>query len=268
VRATALLVVVVLATACAASESDLTRGEAPTATALLASPTVVAEASPTVAIPAPPPDPTATSTPPPTPMPDPTATPETGWSLEILAIDDAQATRMTPTSWRDGCPVGLDDLQLLRFPHVDFDGAVREAELVISADWAEEIGQVFQRLFEARYPIQQIRLVDTFEGDDVASMQANNTSGFNCRRVGTGTGAWSNHAFGLAIDLNPLMNPLVQGDFVDPPEGAEYLDRADIRLGMVAVDDPAVAAFAEVGWIWGGTWSGLKDYQHFSANGG
>ena len=174
---------------------------------------------------------------------------------------------MIPTSWRQGCPVGLDQLRLLTFPHIDFDGVVQTGRVFVNADHAENIGSVFQQLFAARYPVQRIALVDEYGGDDGASMRANNTSAFNCRPVGTGSGAWSNHAFGMAVDLNPLMNPLVQGSFVDPPEGAEYLDGADVRPGMIVAGDPAVAAFADIGWIWGRTWSSLKDYQHFSGNG-
>ena len=79
-------------------------------------------------------------------------------------------------------------------------------------------------------------------------------------------GVWSNHAFGAAIDVNPLYNPYVSGDFVDPAAAAAYVDRADIRPGMIADGDAAVVAFAEAGWIWGGHWAGAKDYQHFSAN--
>ncbi len=214
---------------------------------------------------------TSTSTPTPTPTPRPTAsptpTPEPAWSLEIREIDGEVRARIEPTSWRPGCPVGLEDLRLLTFPHVTFDGDVAMGELIVATEVAEQIGAVFRRLFEAGYPIQRIELVDAYGGDDLISMQANNTSAFNCREVAGRPGVWSNHALGLALDLNPLMNPLVSGNFVDPPEGAEFLDREDGRLGMILPGDEAVQAFAAMGWRWGGDWTGLKDYQHFSHNG-
>lgn len=233
-------------------------------------PTPAAAPTPTAtAAPTPTAQPTLSPTPtvPPTPAVLPTPTPEPAWWLEIVPIDATLAVAMTPTSWREGCPVALDALRLLRFPHVDFDGEVRTGELVVGGRHAEDVGWVFEQLFAAGYPIQRIELVDVYGGDDRTSMQANNTSGFNCRPVGTGSGAWSNHAFGEAIDINPLMNPLVRGDFVDPPEGGEFLDRDDVRLGMIVADDAAVRAFAEIGWVWGGTWRSLKDYQHFSDDG-
>ncbi|MEM7288047.1 MAG: M15 family metallopeptidase [Actinomycetota bacterium] len=236
-----------------ADEGDPTATPVPTATA------------------APTPQPTSTAAPTATVAPSPTAaptpTPEPSWTLTISEIDDETRGRIEPTSWRPGCPVGLEDLRLLRFPHVTFDDDVAMGELIVAADVAEQIGDVFRQLFEAGYPIQRIELVDNYGGNDLFSMQANNTSAFNCREVAGKPGIWSNHALGLAVDLNPLMNPYVSGSFVDPPEGADYLDRTEVRLGMVVAGDPAVQAFLAMGWRWGGNWTGLKDYQHFSHNG-
>lgn len=214
-------------------------------------------------------EPTAVPTPTesPTATPAPTPTPEPAWTLTIAEIDDETRARIEPISWRPGCPVGLEGLRLLTFPHVTFDGDVAVGELIVAAEVADQIGDVFRQLFEAEYPIQRIELVDNYGGNDLASMQANNTSAFNCREVAGKPGVWSNHALGLAIDLNPLMNPYVSGSFVDPPEGVDYLDRSDVRLGMVVAGDPAVQAFLAMGWRWGGNWTGLKDYQHFSHNG-
>ena len=211
---------------------------------------------------------------PPTPVPatpaapaTPTPTPEPAWSVDISAIDAEVRSRIEPTSWREGCPVSLEDLRLLTFPYVNFEGAVAMGELIISAEWADDVAGVFERLFEAEYPIEGIELIDQFGGDDQLSMNANNTSGFNCREVASRPGVWSNHAFGTAIDLNPLLNPYVRGSFVDPEAGAPYADRSDVRFGMIVPGDAAVRAFEEIGWVWGGNWSNLKDYQHFSANG-
>ena len=229
----------------------------PTATSV---PTVVPTAAPS-------PTPEPSATPEPTATPAPTPTPEPAWTLTISAIDDETRGRIEPTSWRPGCPVGLEGLRLLTFPYVTFDGDVAMGEMIVAVEVAEQIGDVFRQLFEAEYPIQRIELVDNYGGNDLFSMQANNTSAFNCREVAGKPGVWSNHALGLAVDLNPLMNPYVSGSFVDPPEGAEYLDRDEVRLGMVVAGDPAVQAFIAMGWRWGGNWTGLKDYQHFSHNG-
>ena len=229
----------------------------PTATPV---PTVEPTAAPT-------PTPEPSATPEPTATPAPTPTPEPAWTLTISAIDDETRGRIEPTSWRPGCPVGLEGLRLLTFPYVTFDGDVAMGEMIVAVEVAEQIGDVFRQLFEAEYPIQRIELVDNYGGNDLFSMQANNTSAFNCREVAGKPGVWSNHALGLAVDLNPLMNPYVSGSFVDPPEGAEYLDRDEVRLGMVVAGDPAVQAFIAMGWRWGGNWTGLKDYQHFSHNG-
>ena len=111
-----------------------------------------------------------------------------------------------------------------------------------------------------------MQLVDDFGGDDAASMAANNTSAFNCRRV-AGSSSWSQHSYGRAIDINPVQNPYVSGSTVSPPAGGAYLDRGHIRPGMIVADDAAVRSFAAVGWSWGGAWARTKDYQHFSLTG-
>ena len=111
--------------------------------------------------------------------------------------------------------------------------------------------------------------VSAFRGSDDASMAADNTAGFNCRRaVGSGRGSWSAHAYGLAIDVNPVENPYVLGARVLPPAGRGYVDRTRRRAGMVVEGGTVVRAFASVGWKWGGRWRGARDFQHFSATGG
>ncbi len=241
-----------------ASSAAPTPEEAPTATEPVPAPNPTPDPTPT-------PVPVSSSTP--TPSPTPTATPEPAWFVEVHEIDELVLARMEPSSWRPGCPVGPSELALLEFPHYGFDGAVRRGELIVADRWAEPIAQVFEQLFDAAYPIERIELVDEYGGDDLASMRANNTSGFNCREVSGRPGVWSNHAHGTAVDLNPLLNPYVRGSVVDPPEGADYLDRSDVRPGMIVDGDPAVKAFASIGWVWGGHWRSAKDYQHFSADG-
>jgi hypothetical protein len=180
-------------------------------------------------------------------------------------IEPAPAERMT-SSWRPGCPVGLEDLRLLRLAHWGFDGEVHRGELVIHEDQAGAVKRVFRALFKTRFPIKRMRLVDVYGGDDDRSMAANNTSGFNCRTV-EGSSSWSEHAYGRAIDINPIQNPAVQDGRVSPPAGARYLDRSRRVRGLIRADDAVVRAFAAIGWGWGGYWQSLKDYQHFSATG-
>jgi D-alanyl-D-alanine carboxypeptidase len=170
-------------------------------------------------------------------------------------------------SWRAGCPVGPVELRLLRVDHWGLDGKVHRGELMVHRDQARRILVVLKKLFQARYPIQRLRLVDAYRASDDRSMAANNTSGFNCRRV-SGTSRWSEHAFGRAIDLNPLRNPYVtRGGRVSPPAGRPYANRARRAAGMIHGGDAVVRAFAAAGWRWGGYWSGSRDYQHFSATG-
>ncbi|MGI9623377.1 MAG: M15 family metallopeptidase [Acidimicrobiales bacterium] len=275
----AAVLIAVLVSACSASPDFSVTGSGdpdatPTAVASAsAAPTEVEAEDPDSATPTatPPQEPQPSATPEPAPtaptQPEPTPVPEPEWSLTIAEIDDETRARIEPTSWRPGCPVGLEGLRLLTFPHFDFDGVVRTGEMIVAATWAEDLGLVFEVLFEAEYPIQQIELVDVYAGNDDLSMQANNSSAFNCRQVAGKPGVWSNHALGEAVDLNPLMNPYVQGGFIAPPEGAQYLDRTDERIGMVIRGDEAVQVFESIGWTWGGNWTGLKDYQHFSSNG-
>ena len=173
------------------------------------------------------------------------------------------ATRTT-SSYRSGCPVPLRDLRLLRLTHLDLDGRVQTGELVVHATLAEGVVRVFRRLYEAQFPIARMRLVDEYGGSDDRSMAANNTSAFNCRAV-TGGSSWSEHAYGRAIDVNPVQNPYVRGSTVEPHAGRAYLDRSARRPGMA--EGLLVQAFAAEGWRWGGTWSSSKDYQHFSTTG-
>jgi D-alanyl-D-alanine carboxypeptidase len=174
--------------------------------------------------------------------------------------------RMTGISWHNGCPVGLRDLRLLELDHWGYDGLVKHGRLVVHEQAARKVRRVFRRLFETHFPIRRMRLIDAYGGSDGRSLAANNTSAFNCRFV-AGTTRWSMHAFGLAIDINPVQNPYVAGSHVSPPAGGAYVDRSRRAKGMIHAGDRVVRAFAAVGWQWGGYWSYPKDYQHFSSNG-
>jgi hypothetical protein len=186
-----------------------------------------------------------------------------GFSAEIRAIDTDLAGRLE-SSWHPGCPVALSDLRYVQVDHRGFDGRAHRGELVIHVDWAGAVAAVFEELFWAGFPIERMVLVDEYDGDDTRSMAANNTSAFNGRFV-AGTSRWSEHAYGRAIDINPVQNPYLRGSHVEPPSAARYLDRSLDEPGMIRAGDVVVAAFATIGWTWGGNWSGPQDYQHFSA---
>jgi hypothetical protein len=146
-----------------------------------------------------------------------------------------------------------------------FDNKPHTGKMVVNADAADSVVKVFKKLYDKRYPIRRMELVDVYKGSDFDSIEANNTSAFNCRAA-TGSSSWSQHAYGLAIDVNPVENPYVGCGMTRDRTARSYLDRSRQRPGMVT---PAVvAAFRSVGWGWGGAWSGdTKDYMHFSANG-
>jgi hypothetical protein len=171
-------------------------------------------------------------------------------------------------SWRPGCPVGPAQLRLVRLAHWDFSGRRRIGELVVHHEAVPDVIAAFRRLYRARFPIRRMVRVDRFRGSDDASMAADNTSAFNCRyAVATGPKRWSAHAYGKAIDVNPVENPYVQGSTVSPANGRAYADRSRRSPGMAVAGGVLVSAFASRGWAWGGRWSGTPDYQHFSATG-
>jgi D-alanyl-D-alanine carboxypeptidase-like protein len=185
----------------------------------------------------------------------------------VSRIGAETRARMTGVSWRPGCPVGFAELRLLSVRHWGFDGRAHSGRLVVHRDHAQRMLRTMRRLYRLRFRIRQMQLVDAYGGDDRRSMAADNTSAFNCRFV-AGTTRWSEHAYGRAIDLNPIENPYVaDSGYVSPPAGAPFARRGRHRAGMVHRHGPVVAAFAAIGWGWGGNWPCPKDYQHFSATG-
>ncbi|MFT4974771.1 MAG: hypothetical protein ACI8S6_000654 [Myxococcota bacterium] len=200
---------------------------------------------------------------PPPPPPVPIQRPTQGYAEPIPA---PMREAMIGVTWREGCPVGLDELSLLHIPHLGMDGATHEGLLIVAADQAQSVLQAFAAMHEAGFPIRQMRPTHEFNGSDDASMAADNTSAFNCRPVSGGT-RFSQHSYGRAIDINTIENPYIRGSRILPPEGADFTDRSDVRPGMITTGDPVVSAFAAIGWKWGGNWQTTKDYQHFSANG-
>ena len=174
-----------------------------------------------------------------------------------------------PYSWHRGCPVAPSQLRRLRVDYWGFDRRRHSGAVVVNATAVADLTRVFRRLYDARFPLRRLRPIDAYRASDERSLAADNTAAFNCRYVvGPGAKRWSSHAYGLAIDVNPVENPYLESGRVHPRSGRRYLDRSNVRRGMAVRSGILVRAFAAVGWSWGGRWTGTPDYQHFSATGG
>ena len=172
-------------------------------------------------------------------------------------------------SWHPGCPVAPAELRELRLPYWGFDGKHHTGALVVNVNVVDQVTAAFDRLDRAHFPIRRMTPIAAYGGSDDRSMAADNTSAFNCRSaVASGPKRWSAHAYGEAIDVNPIENPYLEGGRVLPPAGRRYADRSMARRGMAVPGGTLVAAFAAAGWQWGGRWTASPDYQHFSATGG
>ncbi len=216
----------------------------------------------------------ATATPPPavstatsqhaTPTPTKSASPKPrGFSAKV-----AKVSRSTLRySWHSGCPVGVADLRLIDMTYWGMDKKPHNGQLVVQADVASKIVKVFHRLYDERYPIRRMVLVDRYKGSDFQSIEADNTSAFNCRNA-TGSSSWSQHAYGHAVDVNTCENPYVHPNgHIEHPRCVKYGNRKRHDPGLIHADDKVVRAFRSVGWGWGGSWGGPWDFQHFSATG-
>lgn len=162
----------------------------------------------------------------------------------------------------DPSVITYDQLRLITVSYHGFDNQVHEGQLIMHQAVAKDIIFIFKELLEAKYPIEKINLITEYNNSDRDSMAANNTSAFNFRTQ-TSSEALSMHAYGLAIDINPVQNPYVSGDYFLPANGMLYLDRSKPTKGMIQKDDVLYRAFTSRGWTWGGEWNGIKDYQHF-----
>jgi hypothetical protein len=180
---------------------------------------------------------------------------------------------LTGRFWHPGCPVPFARLRVLAVTHWGFDGRVHTGQVVVNERAAAPLARVFKRLYQLRFRIRHMRLADAY--GPIRSQPADDdiSDAFECRQAvpspcsgGTGTGSWSQHAYGDAIDLNPIENPYVGCGRTRKRASIPYLDRTRRRRGMVT---PAVVqAFRSIGWGWGGNWTGsTKDYMHFSASG-
>jgi hypothetical protein len=184
----------------------------------------------------------------------------------VRPISAAVRARMG-TTWKPGCPVGLADLRYVTVSFRGFDGRAHTGELVVHRRVAAPVVSVFARLYRARFPIEEMRLVTGADLEAHPTGDGNNTAAFVCRPARQQT-RWSAHAHGLAVDVNPFQNPYRRGDLVLPELASAYEDRSRARPGMIRRGDVVTSAFADIGWTWGGSWRSQKDYMHFSATGG
>ncbi len=201
--------------------------------------------------------------------------------LTVLAPAGAPPAAASPTpggervgaadlgaSWRPGCPLAPERLRRVEVDHLGFDGRIHRGQLVVHEDLVDSVTAIFGELLRLRYPIERMRTVEHYpNAEDELSMRDNNTSAFNCRRLPGGE-QWSLHAYGRAVDLNPLVNPYLDSSGeLQPGTAARYLDRTRDDLGLLHDGDAAVAVFTDRGWRWGGHWRDPVDYQHFEFSG-
>lgn len=177
-------------------------------------------------------------------------------------IDDETFARMKGKSYRKGCVMDREDLRYVRVLHVDGEGHTRIGELVCNKALAKDFVEIFTELYENNYEIEKMMLVDEYDGDDDASMEDNNTSCFNFRPV-PGSNHLSQHAYGRAIDINPLYNPYVTSRGYMPDNAGDYVDRSKDIPYKIDREDLCYKVFTEHGFVWGGNWNSEKDYQHF-----
>ncbi|HEY5420974.1 MAG TPA: M15 family metallopeptidase [Marmoricola sp.] len=189
--------------------------------------------------------------------------PGTGFAARV---EPAPARVLARSTWRPGCPVAARDLAWVRLTFWGFDDRRHTGELLVNRSVAGPLVTVFHRLYDERFPIEQMRITTQAEQDAPPTGDGNDTGAFACRPV-RGATVFSQHAYGLAVDVNPFQNPYLKGDLVLPELASSYRDRGRHRPGMILAGGPVVRAFASIGWIWGGTWRSLQDLQHFSANG-
>ncbi len=199
-------------------------------------------------------------------------------STSLFAEFNSNISKITPdikkrmlegNSWRKGCPVSLSDLRYIEVDHLDFSDNISRGELIVHKDIAQEVVDIFEELYNMNYAINQMRLVSDFNGNDWKSIEADNTSAFNCRKA-TGSKKWSKHSYGKAIDINPIENPYIsKTGHISHKESQKYRKRRHQDLSNLAdravllKRDPATKAFKKHGWKWGGDWRTIKDYQHF-----
>ena len=200
-------------------------------------------------------------------------------TLFLMATSHTTITSITPAikermiqgnSWHKGCPVGLTNLRYLRIKYLTFEGETKLGEMIVHKEVADEVVDIFHELYNIGYPIHKMKLVSDYKGNDWQSIEADNTSAFNCRNA-TGSKKWSKHSYGKAIDINPIENPYIsRKGRISHKASLQYrkrvhrLDTHPDNWALLLKNDKATKIFKKYGWKWGGDWHGVKDYQHFS----
>ena len=193
------------------------------------------------------------------------------YHAKISPISKEVKTRMLKgNSWKKGCPVPLEDLRYLQIKHWDFEGKTKTGELIVHAEVAQNVVSIFEELYAIKYPVYQMKLVSKFKGNDWQSIEADNTSALNCRSITGNKKKWSNHAYGKAIDINPIENPYIsRTGYISHKASAPFRKRKHLNTrghedkAMITHGDKALKIFQKHGWTWGGDWHPVKDYQHF-----
>ncbi|PIS01281.1 MAG: hypothetical protein COT84_03175 [Chlamydiae bacterium CG10_big_fil_rev_8_21_14_0_10_35_9] len=178
-------------------------------------------------------------------------------------LPESIVKRIKGKSWNSDCPIPLEDLAYVQVSHWNYNNEIVTGELIYHKTLALEIIEIFQELFEAKFPIEKMVLIDDYNANDELSMEDNNSSAFCSRAITGKPGVFSKHSYGSTIDINPLINPYVRGSTVLPKGSEPYLDRTLDIPGLIKEGDVCYQAFIKRGYTWGGHWSSLKDYQHF-----
>jgi hypothetical protein len=182
----------------------------------------------------------------------------------VATITDVPADVAARSTWEKGCPVGIDDLSYVTMPYWGFDKKVHQGEMLIASSVADDVTGAFEKIYEARFPIEEMRVINKSDRDAPATGDQNVTSGFTCRKIVGGSTKWSEHSKGLAVDINPFHNPFIRDDALFPELSEAYLDRDNVRAGMIDDAGAVFDAFEAIDWYWGGAWPTHSDWMHFS----
>ncbi len=181
----------------------------------------------------------------------------------IQPLTPTQQQEIQKYSWHAGCPLPISALQSVTVNYWGFDDQTHQGILIVNHLVANQVLTIFQKLYQAHFPIAKIQPIDAYLGDDAKAMADNDTSAFNCRRMTGSNTLFSKHAYGLAIDINPIQNPYAKQALIMPPQGKNYINRDTHVKGLINKNNIAYKIFHQYGWEWGGSWRSVKDYQHF-----
>lgn len=183
--------------------------------------------------------------------------------FEYTSLSGEIIDKITGVSWKDRAPYSIDDLTYLRVSYWGFDEKVHIGELIVHKILAQEVIDIFKELYDAKFMIEKIHLIDEYNAVDALSMEDNNSSALCVREITNKSGELSRHAYGVAIDINPVQNPYISSGVILPKNGKRFIDRTQLKKGMIIEGDVCYNAFVKRGWTWGGNWRTIKDYQHF-----